>query len=147
MQTLPAGLFRSGRRWFCTFLTKEDLRASFPHIYNFSQSKKLSVTLSAFWGIFVPRQKNYQIQAGENRVNKDHSVTMQIYIELPWGNTWQRIEKEWNFARAGEERSGFQRINLTKSAEGNSINAAYCFVLFSWAVYSLILLRNWMFTI
>ena len=44
-----------------------------------------AVTLSALWGIFVPRQKTYQIKAGENCVNKDHCVTMQIYIEPLWG--------------------------------------------------------------
>ena len=42
--------------------------------------------LSRFGGILVPRQKTYQIQAGKNRVNKDHCVTMQIYIELLGGD-------------------------------------------------------------
>ena len=69
------------------YLTKGNLWKSFPHIYNFTQSKKLPVILSTFWGIFVPRQKTYQIQAGENRVNKDHCVTMQRYIE-----DWRMVE-------------------------------------------------------
>ena len=42
--------------------------------------------LSRFGGILVPRQKTYQIQAGKNRLNKDHCVTMQIYIELLRGD-------------------------------------------------------------
>ena len=43
--------------------------------------------LSRFGGILGPRQKTYQIQAGKNRVNKDHCVTMQRYIE-----DWRMVE-------------------------------------------------------
>ena len=85
-----------------------------------SFSQKTSVIFSIFWGIFVLRQKTSQIQAEENRVNKDHSFTMQIYIELLWGDKLHRIRKRWNLAYAGEERFGFQLLNLTNFANGNS---------------------------
>ena len=102
--------------------------------------------MSTFWGIFVPRQKTYQIQAEENRVNKDHDVTMQIYIELLRGDKWHRIGEWWSLACVGEERFGCQRLNLTNSASVNSINAHYYFLPFMSAVYRLIILRSWMVT-
>ena len=47
-----------------------------------SMSQKTSGHIKYVLRYFVPRQKTYQIQAGENPVNKDHWFTMQMYIEL-----------------------------------------------------------------
>ena len=58
-----------------------------------------------------------------------------------------RIPEWWSLACAGEERFGFQQLNLTNSAKVNSINAGYYFLLFLSAVYRLIILRSWMVTI
>ena len=44
-----------------------------------------------------------------------------------------------NFACAGEERFGSQKLNLTNFANGNSINAGYYFVLFLLTIYAFIL--------
>ena len=60
----------------------------------------------------------------------------------------QRIGKKWNLACAGLERFGFQRLNLKNFANGNSINAEhYFFAVFTGYIYTLIILRSWMFTI
>ena len=49
-------------------------------------------------------------------------------------------------ARAGEERLGLQRLNLTNFANGNSINAGYYFVLFLETIY-VYFSQSWMVTI
>ena len=49
-----------------------------------------------------------------------------------------RIGEWWSLDCEGEERFGFQQLNLTNSANVNSINAGYYFLLFLSAVYRLI---------
>ena len=100
-QTLVAGLIRSGRNESCAFLKKENLWHSFLRILYFIQSKeKTEVTLSAFRGIFVPRQKTCQIKAWEHRLNKDPCIRMQMYIEPSWGEKWQN----WKIVEFGSCR-------------------------------------------
>ena len=41
---------------------------------------------------------------GENLVNKNYRVQMQIFIERLWGETCHRNGKYGNLARAGRER-------------------------------------------
>ena len=80
-------------------------------------------------------------------MEKDQCVTIQIYIELLRGDKWHRIGEWWNLGCAGEERFGFQKLNLTNSANVNLINVGYYFLLFSSAVYRLIILWSWMIII
>ena len=65
-------------------------------MFNFNPSKNLWSMKCILWYI-VPRQKTpeicNQMSAGENLLNKDHRVQMQIFIEQLWGETLDRKGK------------------------------------------------------
>ena len=129
-----------------TFLTKKNLWKSPPHIFNFNQSKNLR-SIKCLLLYIVPRQRTseicYQMQAGENLVNKDHHVLMKIYIERLWGETWLRKfglcrqRKIWIAALKFDELCNrkFDRRRILSSID---------FVQRS--SYAVIILRGWIVT-
>ena len=65
----------------------------------------------------------YQMQTGENPVNKDQRFISEVKCEVGNG-------KSRNLAYVGKEIFELQHLNLTNFAKGNSINAEYYFEQF-----------------
>ena len=72
-----------------------------------------------------------QMQEGEKPVNKDHCVTMPIFIERLWGETWHKNRIE-EFGWRRQRKIWIAALKFDAAQNGNSINARYYVVLFCW---------------
>ena len=97
----------------------------------FQSIKKIAVTCNSKVFLFRGRKLKALLSDARRRklVNKDHCVTMPIFIERLWGETWHKNRIE-EFGWRRQRKIWIAAPKFDVAQNGNSINARYYVVLF-----------------